>query len=1024
MKFWKGSLLAQLVGSFSLLSVVVVSIVAVSAYVRARDSLQESVADRLTVATSLKEFQLNEWVTSQREDVLLISQLPEVRQAVASLLTQPPSSPEYQQAYRQLTQYFKNLSTVKPNLQNVVITTNGGFVLFASRDKQLEGEYRPLGLPTTYFTEEGASSTVPNFYQSRDGKAAITFATPMLDQNDLQMAAIAVDLDLQDIDTLIRETEGLGQTAQTYLVGKSGGKTVFISGGTDEGSASGDGATRDGLTSPGIDAAIAKNNVQGLAINYNGKAVVGVYRWLTNQNLALVAEINQFEAFRPARQLARDILLIGLSSSSLLLVAVYLLSRRITQPLMAITNTAMQMADGNLNLRAPVLTEDEIGILARAFNQMTRQVRASNEQLEDYSRTLEERVSEATQNLQETLVYLASIIDNMADGLLVTDVSGAITRFNPALLAIFELDGDAILNQPCQAVLGEDLGKLVAATMKSTESVLTVELSLPEGKIAKASATPIRQTSSGEVATESQDHTQDRYLGAVILLQDITMAKEVDQIKTDFISTVSHELRTPLTSVLGFAKIIKKKLQEGIFPLVPADDRKVSRTVRQVNDNIDIIVTEGERLTTLINELLDIAKMEAGRIDWNMEPLAIVDVIERAIAATTALFEQKQLELRREIEPNLPLIDGDRDRLIQVVINLLSNAIKFTPVGAITCRVQRQDHLVVVSIVDSGIGIAPEDQPKVFEKFKQVGNTLTDKPKGTGLGLPICKQIIEQHQGHIWVESELGQGSTFSFSLPILVASATPDISLPPDSTTNVVDEAFLIRRLKEHVSVAAFDPSISSPQPKTILVVDDDPHIRELLRQELEAEGYHVSQAHNGAEAIALASRLHPDLIILDVVMPGLNGFTVAATIKGDPQTKHIPIIILSILGDQERGSRLGIDRYLSKPINVDQLLREVGDLTSAQTMPKTVLVVDEDVDMVQTLTQLLSAQGYEVIAAFNSQELVDKALAAKPDMVIANAAYAEKHNIVQSLRFEAGLEHLCFFLLDDQRPGQPAPV
>jgi signal transduction histidine kinase len=244
-------------------------------------------------------------------------------------------------------------------------------------------------------------------------------------------------------------------------------------------------------------------------------------------------------------------------------------------------------------------------------------------------------------------------------------------------------------------------------------------------------------------------------------------AETADAAKSSFLSTVSHELRTPLTSVLGFAKIIRRRLEERIFPLVPGDDPKIQQTKRQVIDNLDVVVSEGQRLTLLIDDVLDLAKIEAGKFTWNMAYLPVAEVLDRAAAATSSLFEAKNLKLVKNIEPILPTIYGDRDRLIQVVINLISNAVKFTDAGSITCAAVLHDGEIVVSVTDSGIGIKPEDQPKVFEKFKQVGDTLTDKPKGTGLGLPICKEIVEHHGGRIWVESEIGKGSKFSFSLPV-----------------------------------------------------------------------------------------------------------------------------------------------------------------------------------------------------------------------------------------------------------------
>jgi signal transduction histidine kinase len=259
---------------------------------------------------------------------------------------------------------------------------------------------------------------------------------------------------------------------------------------------------------------------------------------------------------------------------------------------------------------------------------------------------------------------------------------------------------------------------------------------------------------------------------------------ELDKMKTEFLSTVSHELRTPLTSVLGFARIIKKKLESTLFPSVNRDNGKIQRAIEQVGKNIDIIIAESERLTLLINNILDIAKMEAGKIEWKSEPVSIADIIQRSTEATAPLFEGKRVELKIEIEDGLPEVKGDRDRLIQVLINLISNAAKFTDEGSVTVRAVRAerirgaeqgkaDELIQVSIADTGVGISEEDQMEIFEKFKQAGDTLTEKPKGTGLGLPICKQIVEYHGGVIWVESEPGKGSTFSFTLPVLKPANT-----------------------------------------------------------------------------------------------------------------------------------------------------------------------------------------------------------------------------------------------------------
>lgn len=243
--------------------------------------------------------------------------------------------------------------------------------------------------------------------------------------------------------------------------------------------------------------------------------------------------------------------------------------------------------------------------------------------------------------------------------------------------------------------------------------------------------------------------------------------QKMDKMKTDFLSTVSHELRTPLTSVLGFAEITKKKLKETIFPQITSDDKKVQKVISQVSNNLEIIAAEGNRLATLINDLLDIAKMEAGKVEWKRSPFSVEDVVDHATAATMALFKERKIHLIKEVEPGLPEVTGDRDRVIQVVINLISNASKFTEEGFVKCKAARREDEIVISIIDSGMGIPKEDHAKIFEKFRQAGDVLTGKPMGTGLGLTICKQIVEHHGGKIWVESEPGEGSSFSFTLPL-----------------------------------------------------------------------------------------------------------------------------------------------------------------------------------------------------------------------------------------------------------------
>lgn len=542
-------------------------------------------------------------------------------------------------------------------------------------------------------------------------------------------------------------------------------------------------------------------------------------------------------------------------------------------------------------------------------------------------------------------------------------------------------------------------------TLAAMQGKRTMELMALTGQLKKE--VEDRQTAekalrASKQATESM-HRQ--------LAQAYDRLREVDQMKTDFLSTVSHELRTPLTSVLGFAEMVQLKLEEVIFPKIDAEDRTAQRAISTVSRNVAIIHKESRRLTALINDVLDIAKMEAGRIEWKSLPLAMPDVCRQAADATMALFARKHLELRLEIRPNLPELLGDPDRLVQVVINLLSNAVKFTEAGHVTLRAGLDKGMIRVDVQDTGPGIRPEDKDKVFEKFKQVGDTLTDKPTGTGLGLTICKQIVEHHGGSIWVESQPGQGATFSFTLP-LAGRATPAVK-----KYNLDD---VLRRIHDHIRLT---PRGHGEDDRRILVVDDDESIREYLRQLLEENGYRVVEAGDGLQALEQLRRQRPALVILDVQMPHMNGLDVAATMKKDPALAHIPIVIHSVEGNMEEGYRIGVDRYFTKPVMQKVFLQEVAELVAARPSNKKIMVVDESPAKVQAFSQVLAGQGYTVIEATSVEACCSLAALEKPVIIIVNALLARRHDLVKTLRFKQGLEGLFFILIGESRQAAPAP-
>jgi PAS domain S-box-containing protein len=426
--------------------------------------------------------------------------------------------------------------------------------------------------------------------------------------------------------------------------------------------------------------------------------------------------------------------------------------------------------------------------------------------------------------------------------------------------------------------------------------------------------------------------------------------QELDKMKDSFLSTVSHELRTPLTSIKSFAEIL----------LTYDEDKETQR------EFLTIINEESDRLTKLINDFLDLSKIEAGRMQWETVALSLTPVIQNAINITQAMAKKQNLNVVFNQVPDLPLVPGDKDRLVQVVTNLLSNSIKFTPEGGtitVGTRIESAEEkpaMVVVSITDTGIGIAPENHALVFEKFKQVGDTLTNKPKGTGLGLPICKEIVEHYGGRIWVESTLGKGSTFSFSLPIAPPTEVKEPMIPeaPEEPVEAVKEG------------------------ESVLVVDDDANIRRFLTYELKNKGYKVFEASSGKEAIDLAREHHPDLITLDVQMPDISGFDVTAVLKNDDETKDIPVLILSVIEDKEKAYKLGANDCLAKPFTKKKLIAKVNQLLIGTK--KTILVVDDDKSLVKSIKYQLEHRGYSTYVASDGKQALEKVGEHRPDLIL----------------------------------------
>jgi PAS domain S-box-containing protein len=611
-------------------------------------------------------------------------------------------------------------------------------------------------------------------------------------------------------------------------------------------------------------------------------------RVLTTRSPLLIADVGRSEFVGAVREVLKS-----LRIRSMLLIP--LLSKGSMMGILSLDVIASQHT----------FAAEEVGICQTIAAQIA--IAVENATLFENMRLQTDALARLADDVAAERAKLDAILQNLADGLLVTDPMGRILVVNPAFRSLFrlpqeDLQGEFITRVAPQAPLQQ----LVIET-SIDKSVHAEEISLPDGRFIQATAAVVQE--------------EDRVSNVVMVLRDITRERRLDQLKSDFISTVSHELRTPLTIVHGFADRIQKSYQKHIMPILSTQPQRGQRAMRRIAQNLDNMISGVKRLDDLVEDVLIVADIDAGRFVWHMGEVNTGLLLQSMIDAYREDAEAKGLRIQAAVPDDLPPLYGDAERLALVVENVLTNAIKFTDHGQIDIRAQAiyrqgegwspspivsvpdslpESAYLVVSIRDTGPGISPEAQRTLFERFGQgMRDVLTDKPVGTGLGLAISQEIVTHHNGHIWVESEPGHGSTFSFVVPLFPG---------PEGAS------------EGHVQVPDTAPSI--------LVVDDQKSVRDLLQYILSNAGYRTMAAADGLTALNMARAHKPDLIVLDIMMPGINGLDVASVLKADRTTREIPIVILSAAADSEKAAQLGAEACLSKPVEEAALTQTLARL------------------------------------------------------------------------------------------------
>jgi len=450
-----------------------------------------------------------------------------------------------------------------------------------------------------------------------------------------------------------------------------------------------------------------------------------------------------------------------------------------------------------------------------------------------------------------------------------------------------------------------------------------------------------------------------------------------NQAKSQFLSNMSHELRTPLTSINGFSEF----LLDGFAGEL---NESQARFLRNIN-------VSGKHLLELINGILDLAKIEAGKMSLKLETVNIESLFDEVMLVLEGYANKANVRMNLQSTQDIGELCLDRTKFKQILYNLCSNAIKFSPEGsevvvsvvydAASFISGEEESYATLSIAvrDQGIGISPEDQAVIFNPFEQADGSHSRNYEGTGLGLTLTKRLVEMHGGTISVESEQGHGSCFTFTLPVETVQPPVSVAAEPDAPAEKSSIVEDIQQAKKPLPVAADAP--------LILVVDDDANSLEVSTLNLTTAGYRVCHAMNGEDALHVARQKHPFLILLDVMMPGKDGWEVLQELKADPETSDIPVIMCTVCENEELGIALGATDYLTKPIDRRRLASKLESMRQgikSKHRAMRVLAIDDDEHIRELYAVTLSAQGYKIYTAANGRDGLKMAESLEPDVII----------------------------------------
>ena len=557
----------------------------------------------------------------------------------------------------------------------------------------------------------------------------------------------------------------------------------------------------------------------------------------------------------------------------------------------------------------------------------------------------------------------AALLDDLDATLKALRAEGAIRLDTREALLAAELAGDLrMLGFVIIAALAVGILSSVTTAKAVTRplAALTRDLvALGEGDLRPSNLTAeISGAAEYEVLAQAFANTRHRLSALLDAMKQRTaeleeakiLADAANQTKSEFLANMSHELRTPLNAIIGYSEIL-------------SEDAKDSGHSEYLPD-LNKIRSSGKHLLGLINDILDLTKIEAGRMEMFLETFDVTQLIQDVAETVQPLLDKNTNSLTVNVPATVGAIHADQVKVRQMLLNLLSNASKFTKEGVVALSVDREvvingEDVFVFRVRDTGIGMSPEQLSRLFQPFMQAESSTTKRFGGTGLGLAITKHLAELMGGSVTVESELGRGTTFTVRLPNSPLSSDD----APDSTGVVSDS--------------------SDANAATVLVIDDEPSARDMITRMLVKDGYRVVTAANGAEGLRIAAEVAPDVITLDIMMPGMDGWAVLSKLKADPVLAAIPVVVATIIDDRNLSVSLGAAGYITKPIDREHLSEVVRRVRSTPGL-KNVLIVEDDADARKLMRRLFEKEGWSVSEAENGSVALAAIESSPPSLVL----------------------------------------